>query len=137
MYIWSIQVLFPRVCVCVCVCVLVAQSCPTLCDPMDCSSPGSSVCGILQQEYWSELPFLSPGDLPDPGIEPGLPRFRQTLYPLSHQGGPQLESRPHNCNLRKLHPAKKTQLNSAICNHMDGPRDCQTKWSKSDKTNII
>ena len=33
------------VCVCVCVCVLVAQSCPTLCDPMDCSPPGSSVHG--------------------------------------------------------------------------------------------
>jgi len=37
------------VCVCVCVCVCVhAQLCPTLCDPMDCSRPGSSVHGILQ-----------------------------------------------------------------------------------------
>ena len=34
-------------CVCVCVCVLVAQSCPTLCGPMACSPPGSSVHGIL------------------------------------------------------------------------------------------
>ena len=33
---------------CVCVCVLVTQSCPTLCNPMDCSPPGSSVHGILQ-----------------------------------------------------------------------------------------
>ena len=33
---------------CVCVCVLVAQSCPTLCDPMDCSPPGSSVHRIFQ-----------------------------------------------------------------------------------------
>ena len=40
------------VCVCVCVCVLVTQSCPTLCDPMGCSPPGSSV--------WSGLPFPSP-----------------------------------------------------------------------------
>ena len=32
---------------CVCVCVLVAQSCPTLCDPMDSNPPGSSVHGIL------------------------------------------------------------------------------------------
>ena len=32
----------------VCICVLVTQSCPTLCDPMDCSPPGSSVHGILQ-----------------------------------------------------------------------------------------
>ena len=37
-----------RVCVCVCVCVLVTQSCLTLCDPVDCSPPGSSVHGILQ-----------------------------------------------------------------------------------------
>ena len=28
---------------------------------------------ISRQEYWSELPFPSPGDLPDPGIEPGSP----------------------------------------------------------------
>ena len=37
-----------RVCVRVCVCVLVAQSCPPLCDPMDCSPPGSSAHGIFQ-----------------------------------------------------------------------------------------
>ena len=51
----------------------VAQSCPTLCDPMDCSLPRSSVHGISRQEYWSGLPFPSPEDLPDPGIEPGSP----------------------------------------------------------------
>ena len=32
----------------------VAQSCPTLCDPMDCSPSGSSVPGFSRQEYWSE-----------------------------------------------------------------------------------
>ena len=36
------------------------QSCPTLCDPMDCSPPGSSVQGILQAEYWSGLPSPPP-----------------------------------------------------------------------------
>ena len=46
--------------VCVCVCMkkvkmLVAQLCPTLCNPMDCSPPGFSVHGIFYaQEYWSE-----------------------------------------------------------------------------------
>ena len=50
--------------------MLVAQSCGTLCDPMGCSPPGSSVHGILKTEYWSGLPFLSPGDLPNPEIEP-------------------------------------------------------------------
>ena len=46
------------------------QTCPTLCDHMDCSLPDFSVCGILQQEYWNGLPCPPPGDLPDPGIEP-------------------------------------------------------------------
>ena len=47
------------VCVCMYVCMLVAQSCPTLCDPMDCSSPGSSVYGILQARKleWVAIPF--------------------------------------------------------------------------------
>ena len=49
----------------------VAQSCPTLCDPMGYNLPDSSVHGIFQARYWSGLPFLSPGDLPDPEIEPG------------------------------------------------------------------
>ena len=41
-----------------------------------------------RQEYWSGLPFPSPGDLPDPGINLGLPHCRQMLYRLSHQGSP-------------------------------------------------
>ena len=58
--------------VCVCVCVLVVQLCPTLCDPMDCSLPGSSVCRILQARIleWVAVPF--PEDLPDPEIEPDI-----------------------------------------------------------------
>ena len=48
------------VCVCVCVCVLIAQSCPTLCDPIDCSPSGSSVYGILQARIleWVTIPFF-------------------------------------------------------------------------------
>ena len=36
----------------------------------DCSLPGSSVCRILRQEYQRGLPLATPGDRPDPGIEP-------------------------------------------------------------------
>ena len=50
-----------------------AQSCPALCDPLDCNPPGSSVHGVSRQKYWSELPFPSPGDLPHPGTEPSSP----------------------------------------------------------------
>ena len=53
------------------VCVQNCFSRVRLCNPMDCSLPGSSVHGILQEEnYWSGLPFPSPGDLPNPGIKP-------------------------------------------------------------------
>ena len=41
--------------------------------------------GFSRQEYWSGLSFPSPGDLPDPGIEPRSLHGRQTLDPLSHQ----------------------------------------------------
>ena len=54
----------------------VTQSCPTLSDPMDCSPPGSSTMGFSRQEYWSGLPLPSPGDLPDPGIEPRSPSLQ-------------------------------------------------------------
>ena len=138
----------------------VAQSCPTLWDPVDCSLSGSSVHGILQarilervaisfsrrssqprdwtwvshivgrhftiwatqllqfssvqplscvqlfatpwtvayqappsmgfsrQECWSGLPFPSPGDLPDPGIEPGSPALRAVALPSEPPGKP-------------------------------------------------
>ena len=69
-----------------------AQSCPTLCDPMDCSPPGSSVHGIFffffffRQEYWSGLPFPSPGDLPDSGIKPVSPALQTDSLPPSQWG---------------------------------------------------
>ena len=56
---------------------LVAQLCPTLCDTMDCSPPGSSVHGdSFQEEYWSELSCPPPGDLPNPGIKPRSPALQ-------------------------------------------------------------
>ena len=44
--------------------------------------------GISQQEYWSGVPFLPSGDLPDPGIEPASPALRVALLRLSHWGRP-------------------------------------------------
>ena len=44
--------------------------------------------GFSRQEYWSGLPFPSPGDLPEPGINQGLLHCRQMLYHLSYQGSP-------------------------------------------------
>ena len=52
-------------------------SCLTLCDPMDCSLPGSSSMGLSRQEFWSGLPFPSPGDLPDPVNKPRSPELQK------------------------------------------------------------
>ena len=70
---------------------LATQSCPTLCNPMDCNPPGTSVhgdssgkntgvgCHALLQEIF-----------PTQGLNPGLLRFRLILYRLSHQGSPHI-----------------------------------------------
>jgi len=52
-----------------------AQSCLTLCNPMDCSPPDSSIHGIFQVRIWEWVAFPSPGDLPDPGIESRSPEL--------------------------------------------------------------
>ena len=53
--------------------VLVTQLCPTLCDPMDYNVPGSSAHGVLQARILEWVAISSPGDIPDPGIEPTSP----------------------------------------------------------------
>ena len=60
-----------------------------LCNPMDCGPPGSSVHGDSPaQKYWSGLPCPSPGDLPDPGVEPGSPASRADSLPAEPPGHP-------------------------------------------------
>ena len=56
------------------------QLCPTLCDPMDCSLPGSSVCGILQARILEWVVMPSFRILPIQGLNPGLLDCRQILY---------------------------------------------------------
>ena len=53
-----------------CMCAKSLQSCPTLCNPMDCSLQAPLSMGFSRQEYRSGLPCPPPGDLPDPGIKP-------------------------------------------------------------------
>ena len=42
--------------------------------------------GLSRQEYWKELPFLSPEDLPDPGLEPGSPALQGDSLPSELPG---------------------------------------------------
>ena len=62
------------------------QSCPTLCDPIDCSPQVPLSMRLSRQEYWSGLPCPPLGDLPDAGIEPGAPALQVDSLPLSHRG---------------------------------------------------
>ena len=55
---------------------------------MDYSPPGFSVHGILQQEYWSVLPFPSPGDFPDPGIKLKSPALAGGFFTAEPLGKP-------------------------------------------------
>ena len=54
----------------------VAQSCLTHCDPWTLACQAPLFVEFSTQEYWSGLPFPSPGDLPDPGMEPGSPALQ-------------------------------------------------------------
>ena len=76
---------------CVCVLAKSLQSCPTLCDPMDCSLSGSSVHGIFQGRILEWVVMLSSRGFTDPGIELSssatLESQAGTLL-LSHQGSP-------------------------------------------------
>ena len=70
---------------------LVAQLCPTLCNPMDCSSPGSSVHGDSPGKNTEvSCHALLQGIFPTQGSNQGLPNCRQILYYLSHQGSPSM-----------------------------------------------
>ena len=66
--------------------VWVAQSCQTLCNPMDCSPPGSSVHGILQERILEcvVIPFSRGWIFLTQGLNLGLLHCRQILYHLSH-----------------------------------------------------
>ena len=69
---------------------LVAQSCLTLRDPpwtVTCQAPLSM--GFFRQEYWSGLPFTSPGDLSHPVIEPVSPALQMDSLPAGPSGKPQ------------------------------------------------
>ena len=70
----------------------VTKPCPTLCDPPDCSPPGSSVRGILQARIQQWVAMSSSGGggegLPNPRMEPVSPAMQRHSLPLSHQGRP-------------------------------------------------
>ena len=67
---FTVYVFFVNVCVCVC---LYAQTCLTPCDPWIVACEAPLAMKFSRQEYWSQLPFPTPGNLPNPGIKPVSP----------------------------------------------------------------
>ena len=69
-------------------CSLVTQSCPSLCSPMDCVACQSPLSmRFSRQEYWSGLPFPTPGTFQTQGSNPRLLRWQADSLPLRPQGG--------------------------------------------------
>ena len=65
------------------------QLCLTLCKPWTVAYQVPPSMGFFRQEYWNELlPFPSPGDLPDPGIEPGSPTLQAVSLLTESSGKP-------------------------------------------------
>ena len=65
------------------------EMCPTLCNPpWTAASQAPPSMGFSRQEDWSGLPFPSPGDLPNSGIEPGSPTFQADALPSAPPGKP-------------------------------------------------
>ena len=64
---------------------LVAKSCLTLETPWTVAHQAPLSMRFSRQEYWNGLPFPSPGDLPHPGIKPGLLHCRQILSQLNYK----------------------------------------------------
>ena len=72
---------------------LVALLCPILCNPKDCSLPGSSVIGDYPGENTRVgCHALLQGIFPTQGLKPGLPHYRWILYCLTHEGNTELDT---------------------------------------------
>ena len=67
---------------------LVTKSCPTLVTPWTIALQAPLYMGFSTQEYWSGLPFPSPGDLSNPGIKPRSPTLQVDSLPAEPQGKP-------------------------------------------------
>ena len=112
----------------------VAQSCPTLSDPMDCSLPGSSVHGIFQARVleWGAIAFSTPS--------PGISNMSKVLNPIYEPVAPHssliwtLPSKPHSSELpaRCLHLAVRKLPNGHVQtngdSHLPKPAPSIVSW---------
>ena len=86
-------------------CVLVAQSCLTVFDPWTVAHQAPLYMEFSRQEYWSGLPCPSPGNLPNPGVEPRCPALQadSLLFELPGKPNSSLEQCNFYLGLKELH----------------------------------
>ena len=78
--------------------------------------------GFSRQEYWSGLPFPSPGDLLNLGVEPGSPALKADSLPLSPQGSPHVHTTICKIYNQQGPAAKHKEVCSVLWNNLNGRR---------------
>ena len=132
----------------------VAQSCPTLCDPMDCSLVGSSIHGIFQARVleWGAVAFSRGSFQRRNGtwvshtagrrFTVWATREAPSVHSITVYSGKDAEAtwmsivRGVNKDVVRMHNGllliHKNEWNNAICSNMNKPRDYHTKWSQKE-----
>ena len=105
-------------------CCLVTKSCPTLAPPWTVAHQASLSMGFPRQEYWSELPFPSPGDLPYLGIKPTSPALAGRFFTAEPPGKPY---KVFPFFSRKISGSLLFQVNILVT-HMGTTEDPQKLW---------
>ena len=119
--------------VCVCMCVLVTQPCSTLCDPVDYSSPGSSVHGILWERIleWVAMPSSRGSSWPSdttlicihsdslPSESPGKPSWTSTQWQTQCQNPKRNNKVSLSSSIQSTMCMKVTQSCLTLCNLID------------------
>ena len=108
---------------------LSAQSCQTICDPMDCSPPGSSVHGILQARILEWVAMPSSRDLPNPGVKPRSPTLQADSLPSEPPGKSKNSGVGSLSLLQGIFPTQDSNRDLLLCtwilyqlNHQESPR---------------
>ena len=71
-------------------------------NPVDCACQAPLSMGFSRQEYWSGLPFPSPGDLPDSGIEPRSPALADRFFTIEPCGKPYIKSQAREIKRNRI-----------------------------------
>ena len=117
--------------------VKVAQSCPTVCNPMNCSLPGSSVHGILQARILECSSSLLLGIFPTQGLNPGFLHCRWILNHLSHQGSPTMTNLDSKQIKKQRHHFANKVLHSQSYVFSSSPLRCGSWTTKKGECKRI